>query len=166
MLMFSEILSRITLPLGETLSVEELTRSALDLLQLHTGFESTYLTRLDRETGMVRVDFSRNTKALQIPEGTSVRWGETLCKRALEEPGFDRRVAAIIEAVPAAKALGIRAYASSPIFLESGEFYGTLCAASCDQIPISEQGRMALGLYAKVIGQQVERERQATAQIN
>ena len=160
MLMTSELLSRITLPADSPLSVEVVTRAVLDLLQLHTACESTYLTRIDAKTGFCTVAFSRNTKHLHIPEGTTVLWGETLCKKAMEDPGFNKHVTEVCDTVPAAKALGIKTYAASPIYLGNGELYGTLCAASAEQFPMQEAGRNALTLYAKVIGQHVEQQRQ------
>ena len=66
-------------------TVEELTRPLLELLEDITGFESTYLTVVDLERGVQRVLYARNTRQMQIPEGLSVPWHDTLCKRALDE---------------------------------------------------------------------------------
>jgi len=62
--------------------LEQLTRPMLELLEAATGLESTYLTTIDMAAGKQSILFSRNSKSMQIPEGLSVPWGDTLCKRA------------------------------------------------------------------------------------
>lgn len=66
-------------------SLEELVRPLLELLEATTGLESTYMTTIDEQAGVQHILFARNSDRLQIPEGLSVPWNDTLCKRALEE---------------------------------------------------------------------------------
>ncbi len=50
-----------------------------------TDMESTYLTKIDDDARLQHIVYSRNTKQLNIPEGFSLPWGDSLCKRALDD---------------------------------------------------------------------------------
>jgi len=82
-----------------------------------------------------------------------------LCKRALEEgrPSTDD-VAACWGDSQAAKALGIRTYLSTPLCLEDGTLFGTLCGASTEKRPVTDEGRQVLTLFGSLIQQHVQRE--------
>lgn len=140
-------------------NVEQLTRPLLELLELVTGLESTYLTRIDDDAGMQTILFSRNSRVMQIPEGLSVPWNDTLCKRALEEGrNYTDDVAGCWGDSEAARALGIQTYASVPVYANDNRLYGTLCAASTDRRPLSDHGRQVLSLFSTLISQQLQRE--------
>jgi diguanylate cyclase len=142
----------------EARSLEDMTRPILELLEAITGFESVYLTTIDREAGLQHILFSRNSGGLRIPEGLAVPWQDTLCRRALEDG------ASWTDDVPgrwpdsaAAGALGLKSYVSTPV--HSGEvLYGTLCAASASARPLTPEVQRLLAMFARLIGQQVERE--------
>ena len=150
-------------------TLEELVRPLLELLQAVTGLESTYLTTIDIEAGIQHILYARNTGRLQIPEGTSVPWEATLCKRALEQgiPYTDDVAECWADSTPA-KALGIATYASTPVRTENGALYGTLCAASDERKPLADGADKVLQMFSRLIGQQIERERllQALQQAN
>ncbi|WP_313081258.1 sensor domain-containing diguanylate cyclase [Pulveribacter sp.] len=142
-------------------TLEELTRPLLQLLQDVTGLESTYLTTIDLQAGQQHVLYARNTRqhALEIPEGLTVPWHDTLCKRALDEGRpVTEDVAACWSDSQAAAALGIQTYASAPVRLSDERLYGTLCAASADRQAMAPAARHTLALFARLIAQQVERE--------
>jgi len=140
-------------------SLEELVRPLLELLQAVTGLESTYLTTIDLVAGAQYILYSRNTQRLQIPEGLSVPWEGTLCKRALEEGrSYTDDVAQCWADSAPARALGIATYASTPVRMENGSLYGTLCAASNERKPLAEGAEQVLQMFARLIGQQIERE--------
>jgi diguanylate cyclase len=140
-------------------TLEELVRPLLELLQAVTGLESTYLTTIDEGASVQHILFARNTQRMQIPEGLSVPWEGTLCKRALDEGKFySDDVANCWGDCEAARALGIVTYASTPVRSEGGALYGTLCAASGESRPLAEGTEGVLRLFAQLIGQQVERE--------
>ena len=139
--------------------MESLTRSILKLMETVTGLESTYLTRIDEEAGLQHVLFSRNSEELEIPEGLSVPWGDTLCKRALEEGAlYVDDVATRWGDSEAAKSLGINTYLSQPVFVGGEKIYGTLCAASGIRRSISPATMNVVGLFAEVLGHQLVRE--------
>lgn len=156
----TDLLGKVSETLGGARTVEQLTRPLLELLEMVTGLESTYLTHIDTGAGLQTIVYSRNSRTMQIPEGLSVPWGDTLCKRALEEGRtYTEDVAACWGDSEAAKALGIQTYASTPVYLGRDHLYGTLCAASSDRQPLTSQGQQALSLFSALIGQQLERER-------
>ena len=139
--------------------LESLTRPLLELLESVTGLESTYLTSIDERRGLQHILFSRNTRQVNIPEGLSVPWGDTLCKRALEEnKPFTDDVAGCWGDSDAARELGIKTYLSQPVRTVDGGLFGTLCAASATSRPISPDALKVLGLFATLIARQLERE--------
>lgn len=141
-------------------TLEELVRPLLELLQTVTGLESTYLTTVDESSGVQHILFARNTHRLQIPEGMSVPWEATLCKRALEEGrAYTDDVASCWPDSGPARDLGIATYASTPVRTGDGVLYGTLCAASDERKPLADGAEQVLGMFSRLISQQVERER-------
>lgn len=78
------LLARMSDSLSPANEIEDLVRPLLELLEAVTGLESTYVTRTDTRTGRQTVLYARNTQGLNIKEGLSVNWSDTLCKRALE----------------------------------------------------------------------------------
>ena len=142
-------------------SLEELARPILEILEASLELESTYLTSINETDGVQSVLFSRNSRQLQIPEGQSFDWGDTLCRRALEQG--ESWVSDVPQHWPdsaAAKALGIVTYVSCPIFVGDGELVGTLCGASTTQIPANSRALNVLSLFATMVGQRFEHERQ------
>jgi diguanylate cyclase len=141
-------------------TLEDLTRPLLEMLEAVTGLESTYLTTIDLAEGLQHVVYARNSHNLQIPEGLTVPWGDTLCKRALDEGrAYTDNVADVWGDSDAAKALGIQTYVSTPVRTDDGALYGTLCAASSRRQALTPAASQALRLFARLIEQHVERER-------
>jgi diguanylate cyclase len=96
---------------------------------------------------------------MQIPEGLCVPWGDTLCKRALDEgKRYTSDVANVWGDSKAAKALGITTYVSTPVTLADGSLYGTLCAASSEHRILTERSEQVLQLFAQLIAQQIQNE--------
>ena len=140
-------------------TLEDLTRPMLEMLEAVSGLESTYLTMIDLDKGLQHVLYARNARQMQIPEGLSVPWDDTLCKRALDEGrSYTGNVAECWGDSDAARDLGIQTYVSMPVRTDSSGLYGTLCAASAAQVPLPPNAENVLGLFAKLIGQHVERE--------
>ncbi|MCU1717736.1 GGDEF domain-containing protein [Pseudomonas sp. 5P_3.1_Bac2] len=153
------ILSLLSETLPEARTLEELARPLLRLLRQVTGMESTYLTTIDTEAGVQRVEYALNSGEMVIPEGLEVPWGDTLCKRALEENRlFTDNVSECWGDSEAAAALGIRTYASSPIHAQDGRVLGTVCAASAQQLPLSIQVEPLLKLLSGLLSYSLERD--------
>ncbi len=154
------LLNRLADSVSSAGDLEALTRPLLSLLESVTGLESTYLTTIDESKGLQSILFSRNSQTLQIPEGLSVPWDDTLCKRALNEScPYTADVAGRWGDSGAARELGIKTYLSQPVRNLDGQLYGTLCAASSSAVEVSKDVINVLGLFAKLIEHQVERER-------
>jgi diguanylate cyclase len=79
------MLERLSESVASAESLEQLARPLLEMLELISGLESLYLTSIDEEAGVQCVDYARNAGELFIPEGLTVPWSDTLCKRCLEE---------------------------------------------------------------------------------
>lgn len=154
------LITRLSESLQQAQSQEELVRPLLEMLEQVTQLESTYLTTIDFDRALQHVLYARNTQKMQIPEGLTVPWNDTLCQRALTEGRmFTSNVQDCWGDSEAAQALGIRTYVSAPIKLSDGSVYGTLCAASAHQATLAPQVEAVLQLFAKLISQHVERER-------
>ena len=137
-------------------TLEDLVRPLLEVLEAFTGMESTYLTAVDEDAGVQHVLYARNTRQLQIPERLVVPWNDTLCKRALDEGrAYTDDVPACWGDSDAARQLGIQTYVSTPVRLEDGTLYGTLCAASARSLPLGDDAERALR-FRKPSGEGIE----------
>ncbi|WP_394791421.1 diguanylate cyclase domain-containing protein [Rhodoferax sp.] len=154
------LLQRLSQSVSSARTLEELTRPLLEMLEAVTGMESTYLTTIDLANGLQHILYARNSLQLTIPEGLSVPWSDTLCKRALDEDRFyTSDVASCWGDSEAAQALGIQTYVSIPVKMRNGELYGTLCAASSSSLPLAPNAENVLRLFARLIAQHIDRER-------
>lgn len=141
-------------------STESLVRPLLALLHEATGMESVYLTSIDIRAGTQSVDFALNRGTMQIPEGITVPWKDTLCRRAIEEGReFTNDVPQRWGDSQAAREMGIVSYLSTPVRIGDEELYGTLCAASASKCDMPVGSRRLLYLFGKLIGRQIEHER-------
>lgn len=157
--MLDPILAELSTTLPAAKSVEQLTRPLLDMLGAVTGLESTYLTSIDLKADLQHIRYARNVGQLQIPEGLSVPWDDTLCKRALDEGRMC--TSDVTQCWPdsdAARQLGIQTYVSAPVRADDGVLYGTLCAASARRHEINPQAEAVLKLFSSVIASFIERE--------
>lgn len=157
--MSDNLIERISTALESEYTLEGLVRQLLEMLELVTNMESTYLTRIEADGSFQHILFARNSRQMQIPEGLSVPWGDTLCKRALDEGRrYTSDVASVWGDSQAARALGITTYVSTPVTLADGSLYGTLCAASSEQRILTERSEQVLQLFAQLIAQQIQNE--------
>jgi diguanylate cyclase len=153
------ILARVSQTLATEQTLESLVRQLLEMLELVTHMESTYLTKIDSTTRLQHIVYARNSQQMQIPEGFSVPWDETLCKRAVEEQHyFSNDVATRWKECHAAQSLGINTFFTTPVHLADGSLYGTLCAASRDTHSYSLNSEHVLQLFASLIARYIEKE--------
>jgi len=140
--------------------LEAVIRPLLRLLESVTGLRSTYFTLIDEQEGIQRIVYARNSGKLNIPEGLSVPWEDTLCRRAiLEGRRYTTDVANCWGDSEAARELGLRTYLSEPICLGDRSLLGTLCAASDEAIEVSSEALETIDTFAELIARYVDSER-------
>ena len=76
------ILARVSETLVTEQSLESLVRQLLEMLEIVTDMESTYLTKVDIQARLQHILYARNSKQMTIPEGLSVPWGMRRCVSA------------------------------------------------------------------------------------
>ncbi len=156
--MADEIIAYVADTLRREQTLEGAVRGFLKIIELSTGLESAYLTHVDTHRNVQTVMFARNTSDLRIPEGLAVAWGDTLCKRALDEGcPFTSDVATRWGDSEAARALGIQTYLSTPVHVDHA-LYGTLCGASAQQRIIEPRNQQLLSLFGEIISMYLARE--------
>ncbi|WP_260986141.1 diguanylate cyclase domain-containing protein [Bordetella genomosp. 13] len=154
------ILAQLSASMPHAKSLEDLTRPLLEMLGAVTGLESTYLTSIDLQKNEQHVQYARNVGEMTIPEGLTVPWSDTLCRRALEEGrAYTDDVASCWGDSDAARQLGIQTYVSAPVRAEDGALLGTLCGASARQQPLKPDAETVLRLFSSIVAGYIERER-------
>lgn len=158
-------LERVAEVVSAAADLEELTRPLLQLLNELTGLSSTYLTVVDEQEGVQHVRLAQNLReGFELPEGLDVPWGDTLCKRALDEGRpYTDDVASVWGDSDAARDLGIATYVSVPVSLSDGRLWGTLCGADSVRAPGVDAQLPTMRLFARLIATEVEREAALTA---
>ncbi|AMD00612.1 MULTISPECIES: sensor domain-containing diguanylate cyclase [Halomonas] len=155
-----ELLDQLARAVTDNDDLESLVRPLLELLQAVTELESTYLTTIDPDERFQHIQFAYNPHGLTIPEGLSVPWSDTLCKRALDEGrAYTDTVAECWADSGAARQLGLVTYLSAPVRVGDSELYGTLCGASASRVAVTAEAERLLGLFANLIARQIERDR-------
>ncbi|MEA3075200.1 MAG: hypothetical protein QOF60_108, partial [Actinomycetota bacterium] len=138
-------------------AAEQLVRGLLVQLSRLTNLESTYVTSVDLDKGEQRILVANNQADLEIPEGMTVPWRDTVCQRALAHgPRATASVARDLPGSPGAAALGLRTYAMAPITRPDGELLGTLCAASTSEQPVDDNTVALLDVFARLIADALE----------
>ncbi|MDV6317564.1 sensor domain-containing diguanylate cyclase [Chromohalobacter sp. HP20-39] len=153
------LLARLDNAPGDPERLEEVIRPLLTLLVEITGLESAYFTLVDEAQGVQSVLYARNTRDLCIPEGLSVAWEDTLCRRALNSGRtYTQDVANCWGDSQAAQALGIQTYLSEPVKRIGGQLLGTLCVASKASQHVADEARHYVAIFATFIGKYLESE--------
>lgn len=145
---------------AELAGLEAIARPLLDLMNMVTGLESTYLTEIDWENYTQRVLMSENRGPMQIPEGLTVDFGGSLCKQAFDA---NRPVLTNVQQTyPELKAvqdLGIDTYIGIPVVTPDDRVVGTLCGATSRSTEIDPDAVEILKLFALLISERWELDR-------
>ncbi|WP_285593736.1 diguanylate cyclase [Kineosporia sp. NBRC 101731] len=140
--------------------LESLTRPLLEVLQSSTGLESTYLTFVDWVGDRQQIVYSLNVGELDIPEGLTVPWSDTLCQRSLDAGiPYTADVPSLWGDSEAARQLGIRTYVSVPITDADQAVIGTLCGAGTASVDLQKQHLGTMQLFSRVLAEEISRER-------
>ena len=135
-----------------SLERERLTRNLLAEIQRLTGLETTYLTRIDWDQALQQITHARNTGAMDIPEGLTVEWSDTLCRQALEQGvNYTDDVPTTFPGVQAAEELGLQTYLSVPLVNSTGDIEGTLCAASTRRVHLGPEAVQVMERCARIL---------------
>ena len=152
-------LGRLAAAVAGSQDLQTLTRPLLQLLQEITGLESTYLTLIDPTAGEQVLAYTHNIGAIDLPEGATFDWQETLCRRSLEDGrSYVPDVGATWPDAITALDLGITTYAGVPIRDAHDELLGTLCGISTTATPINEHHLTVMNTFALLITAQLARE--------
>ena len=139
--------------------LQALTRPLLQLLQEVTGLESTLLTLVDPAGDEQVLAYTYNTGDLHIPEGATVSWQDSLCRRAVDEDRYHvTDVATVWPDAHLALNLGIMTYASVPVRDAHDQLLGTLCGVSTTRTVIDERELAVMATFAQLLAAQLARE--------
>ena len=123
-------------------------------LQRLTGLDSTYLTRVDLAYATQQITHCRNTGMLEITEGLTVDWHESVCRRALQQGiNYTDDVPGVFPDSPAAAKMGLQTYITVPLTNGAGEIQGTLCGASRTRVPLGPDTVRVMETFAALIAQ-------------
>lgn len=133
---------------------ESLVRPLLDVVIEATGMQTAYVTVFDGQEQTLEHRFVRNAGPIQLPEGLTLPWPDTLCYRCREKDiVWSADVPRELPGVPLAQQAGVRTYLSLPITDRDGRLAGTLCAGSVDQLYVGEDTLLHLRMLARMVGQ-------------
>lgn len=121
-----------------------------------SGLESAYLTRIRWDVLEQEILLALNKGELDITEGLTVAWADTVCRQALEIG--PRRTSAAPEVYAdscAVAELGLQSYAAAPVVLGDGSVFGTLCVASGYAVEVRDELMALLSIYSRLISDQV-----------
>jgi diguanylate cyclase (GGDEF)-like protein len=136
---------------------DDLIRAVLRELLTLTGLESTYLTVIDWERNEQEVLHAINSGTLDIFEGLTAPWEETLCRLALEDRR--RHTSDVSGTYPDNRAgaeLGLGSFACFPVCTPAGAVLGTLSGASADAIDVPDNVLTLMELFARFLGERLD----------
>ena len=87
-----------------------------------------------------------------------MQWGDALCRRALDEALLHRGCGELLGRFPGGAGPWHSYLPELPGADPSGSLYGTLCAASAEQKPLTAGSDHLIAFFARLIAEQVERE--------
>lgn len=145
-------------------SLETLVRPLLDTVLALTTLDIAYLTVKHGDDGLEH-RFIADPTGLGVPEGLTIPWEESLCKRC-EDAGlrWTADVASDLPGSPAAAAFGVRTFVSVPVVSQAGTVMGTLCSASRDAHALADTTIAELEVLARLIGDWMLVERELDVQ--
>ncbi len=122
-----------------------------------TGLQTTFVTEIRHDPPEQTIRYVHNSDpALQIPDGLTVDWQQTLCRRMIEdETVCETQIATRYPDVPVAAALGIQTYASIPVHDSAGVLRGTLCAASTEPTQVPDAVIELMQLFGQALTQRL-----------
>ncbi|GII22920.1 sensor domain-containing diguanylate cyclase [Planosporangium mesophilum] len=161
-------LSRLSSAVAGGQDLEGLTRPLLELIRQVTHLDTAFFSFVDWEAEEQRVTYSLNANPgeMNIPEGISAPWSDTLCRRAIEQGRpLTSNVPEIWGESQVARALGIVTYLTVPVLDAHGAVVGTLCGASGKSKEVDPRHVASMEMFARLIADQLAREAARSAEL-
>jgi EAL domain-containing protein (putative c-di-GMP-specific phosphodiesterase class I) len=135
-----------------------LVRPILDLIIGLTGLETAYLTVLDADHAWLEHRFVCNTGVLEVPEGLTIPWIDSLCKRC-RDAGlmWTADVPGDLPPIPLGRDAPIRTFVSVPVVLADGRTAGTLCAMGSGPRELDGDMLAELAFFARLLAERYPR---------
>lgn len=147
------VLAQVALAVTAATDAESLVRPLLDVVLEATGMETAYVTFYDAAGQTLEHRYVRNAGSVQLPEGLTLPWPETLCYRLQQKDlVWSADVPRELAGVPMAEQAGVRSFLSLPITGGDGPLYGTLCAGSTEHLFVGEDTLLYLRMLARIVG--------------
>ncbi len=163
--LLDQALARVSEAASPGHGLEQLTRPLLKIILDLTRLDSVFLTQIRWSEGEEGILFARNAGALDFREGLQVDWAESLCRRVLMGgPSYTDHVPAVFPESKVARDLNLQTFVSCPVVTADQEIFGTLCGASTAKRKIGPPTLRVMRLFARLIGDQVSRERELARQ--
>lgn len=134
---------------------ERSTRPLLDLVRALTGLETSFITSIDWEGQTQTVEFASNVGELQVEEGSTIDWTDSMCRWAfLSGIEHTSDVPTTYPGSMGGDVLGMQSFLAVPI-LDEGNTLGTLCGASRSSVPVADETVHHLQLIAESLTMQM-----------
>lgn len=131
-------LTRTPQPRADFDAFERSTRPLLQLVRELTGLETSFITSIDWEAQTQTVVFSSNVGDLEVEEGSTIDWSDSMCRWAfLSGVEHTSDVTTTYPGSVGGDVLGMRSFLAVPI-LDEGRTLGTLCGASRSSVPVDD----------------------------
>lgn len=138
-------------------TLENIVQPVLEAVLQVTGLESAYLTVLHPGRTWLEHRFVCNTGELQVPQGLTIPWIDSLCKRC-RDLGllWTADVEADLPPAPDLADQPVRTFVSIPVVLPHGEVAGTLCALGSRPRYLDSAEVAELELFAAVLADRLQ----------
>lgn len=144
-------------------ALEEVARPLLELMHLITGLETTFVTQIDWAAQDQEVLFSLNTAALEVAEGATLNWSDSMCRLAfLSGQEHTSDVRGQFPGSLGADHLGMQTFFAVPI-LADDRTIGTVCGASRSVVRMDARSLQLMRLVAQAMAVQLATEQESRA---
>jgi EAL domain-containing protein (putative c-di-GMP-specific phosphodiesterase class I) len=133
--------------------VVEVIRSTLRELSELSGMDSVFMTSIRQGRQLISIAYNRSG-AMNIEEGRSTAWPETLCRRMIESDTLHTSAVRVRHGdLGAVRDLGIESYVTVPVEDSRGQVIGTLCAAGVAPRTLDESVLSVMRLVASALSE-------------
>lgn len=150
-------------PPAEQSPLATASRPLLRLVESLIGVESAFITSIDWDAQRQTIIFSRNSGSLDLVEGTTVDWGDSMCRSMfLFGTTHTSEIGVDVPITGGAEGLGMKTFFAVPILVDDVAI-GTVCGASGEKIHLDELALERVKLIAEALQQLLKIEREMHA---